>query len=160
MLRRDAGRHLAAYWDRHAVGRQPFAAGRAWEAFLAFAREPVDDVDASRDGDLLLLQAHTWPTSEGGRARLDVTLDRVWAVSFARQLFDDEGGMRQIRVDVLFALTPALDALEPQRPLFGVGGRGTDDWASEVRQQPGFRSAFDEGQAVGCIVSGAKPHLG
>jgi hypothetical protein len=160
VLRRDAGRHLAVCWERHAVAREPFVATRAWEAFLAFARQPVDDVDASRDGDLLVLQADRGRGSEAVRARLGITLERIWTVSFSRQLFDDEGDLREIRVDVLFALTPALDALEPQWPLFGVGGpERTDDWATEVREQPAFRTPFDGGQAVGAMVTGAKPHL-
>jgi hypothetical protein len=140
VVARDAGAELATLLERAGVGSGGRAA-QAWEAFMAFAALPVDDVDATEDGDRLLFESG------------DYQPDGEFELSFARQLFMYDGageyaGMAGTRLVARFAADPELTAL-PVAQIWGCGGpawpdgfRGAAQFFDEVAAHPAFAAAI------------------
>jgi hypothetical protein len=121
-----------------------------WSVIREWARERVDDVDADRDGDLLLFSGSLYDDPPGRWSR-----GRRFVLGFTRQFaFEDVDDVQQEResvdVSVEYPLVDDFRAITEMRfpgfgsadQFYGRGGPYAEEWIARVEASDSFRVAL------------------
>lgn len=121
-----------------------------WSVVRDWAREHVDDVDADRDGDLLLFSGALYDDPPGRWSR-----GCRFVLGFTRQFaFEDVDDVQQERQSVNVGVDDALHedfrAITAMRfpgfgsadQFYGRGGPGAEEWITRVEASDSYRVAL------------------